>query len=504
MPCLAPLVRATQCLLAVACALGAATARGQSCVRGTLADEFVAADAGLVREWILQVPFDSGASRLESVVVGEGLAVAQSGDGGLHAIRTAAGAGTIAWSRAIPAAMGHAWQPTVGSRLVVLTSGMAIHALARDSGAEVWERHAGEATGAAAVQSGDWVHAPLAGGRVLRLPVDPFLQDGTPAAGPETPRSSFAVTRGARILIAGADTTLCESLRGDLAADDYRVEHVRSGAGGLRSATHETPDLVVIDLELPDALDTLTALFARASKSRFVPCVALRSPGKDDVVATLKQFVKDSNAEAAKGGGPPRSDIVFMEKPAPTVTAKEFAERVRAIAALARKTLPRHGRMHVASAAGRLLRIDLPGTRVAWSVTLPDRPDAAPLVAGDVVFISLGPSGIAAYATADGRELWRTGLAGTLVAATGRRVWLLDEVGRLTALDIATGSRLLSACVGGFTLPVVNTTTERLVLASPGGVVVSLAEPGARRRDVSDGDRDASAPAPAGPAATTP
>jgi hypothetical protein len=61
-------------------------ARGQSCLCGTAADELVAARLGLEREWVVQVPFDSAAWRLEHVVVGEALVVAQGGDGGVAAM----------------------------------------------------------------------------------------------------------------------------------------------------------------------------------------------------------------------------------------------------------------------------------------------------------------------------------------------------------------------------------------------------------------------------------
>ena len=53
---------------------------GQSCLCGTAADELVTARAGLHREWVVQVPFDSGAWRLMQVVAGDSLVVAQGGD----------------------------------------------------------------------------------------------------------------------------------------------------------------------------------------------------------------------------------------------------------------------------------------------------------------------------------------------------------------------------------------------------------------------------------------
>jgi hypothetical protein len=89
--------------------------------------------------------------------------------------------------------------------------------------------------------------------------------------------------------------------------------------------------------------------------------------------------------------------------------------------------------------------------------------------------VSLGEHGLVAYDAADGRLLWRTNIAGTPLAIVGKRIWILDRVGRLSAVDLATGVRRERLCLGCFTLPVINPNTPRLVLASPGGLLVSLA-----------------------------
>jgi outer membrane protein assembly factor BamB len=418
------------CTLAVGAA--AAVARGAGCPCGSLADEFRAADAGLVREWIVQVPFDSAAWRLGHVVVGDDLVLAQSGDGGVHAIRASgtagAAAGTVAWSRAMPAAAGHPWPPTAGSRLVLMTSETDVHALDRDTGAVEWERPTGSLTAAAAVQSGGWVYVPLETGRILRLPADPFvgpddrdpLQDEPPA-----PSESLDAVRidagghldGSPVPMGGGVVWGTES--GLVALEPTRSRWIR----------HRFPDT-----------------FARQARTTLL--------------------------------GPP-------------VVHRDGIVVVTADGVLARIVLntPRH-----------------PGLWAAWSRSLPDRPASGPIVAGDTVLVALGPSGIAAFAVADGSERWRTDLVGTVVAVAGGRVWVLDETGRLTALDLASGTGRGSWCVGCFTLPVVNAVSERIVLASPSGLVVSLAPPGppAARPPVTAADLPAAEPEPAVPGATPP
>ena len=77
---------------AVAPRVGDAAPEGcvSGCIAGTAADEFTADAAGLVREWIVQVPTATGADGIGHVVVGDGLVLVQSRDGQVHAIRSAA------------------------------------------------------------------------------------------------------------------------------------------------------------------------------------------------------------------------------------------------------------------------------------------------------------------------------------------------------------------------------------------------------------------------------
>jgi hypothetical protein len=110
-----------------------------------------------------------------------------------------------------------------------------------------------------------------------------------------------------------------------------------------------------------------------------------------------------------------------------------------------------------------------------WHHVIEEVPDGGPLVGGDTVVVSLGPDGVAAFAAATGDLLWKEPAMGRPVAITGDQVWCLEATGFLVARDLATGVRLGRLCLGCFTIPIVNTTSERLVLASPGGLVVSLA-----------------------------
>jgi hypothetical protein len=57
----------------------------------------------------------------------------------------------------------------------------------------------------------------------------------------------------------------------------------------------------------------------------------------------------------------------------------------------------------------------------------------------------------------------------------GDRVWIIDRTGRLAGIDLATGERRERLCLGGFSFPVVNAESDRLILASPDGLLAVLA-----------------------------
>jgi hypothetical protein len=111
--------------------------------------------------------------------------------------------------------------------------------------------------------------------------------------------------------------------------------------------------------------------------------------------------------------------------------------------------------------------------------------------------VSLGDLGIVAYSAETGAQLWQTCLTGQILAIGGGRVWLIDELGKLSAFDLADGSPRERLCLGPFTMPIINTVSDRLLLASPSGMLVSLAPRGSRGTPT---PAEATATVPAAPA----
>jgi len=410
-----------------------AAGRGQSCLCGSIADDLVAASVGLDREWVVQVPFDSAGWRLAHVVVGEGLVVAQGGDGTVAAIRTdtrpgGARRGSVAWSAHVGGS-GPIEAAGIGSRVVAVARGRSVTALDAGSGQIRWELPIDGMASAGAVPSGGWVYAPLDGDGVFRLPENRWTEEpaSADAAGdPEGPRP------GER-------------------TDPLRI----SSRGEV-----DFPPLAYGDgIVLCNARGLLVALL------------------RDDDFSRRLEF--DLGGPAS---GPPvvKDGGIFV------------ATRAGDVARIGRGPVG----LVAYTGVGRDSRgQDVPFT--GWHTVVEAVPEGGPLVGKDTVVVSLGPSGLAAFSATTGQLKWQVEQGATPLAITDDRVWCLDDAGFLTARDLASGGRRERFCLGCFSVPVVNTVSERLVLASPGGLVVSLAP----RRTTPAAPPVPPQPEPPGPAA---
>lgn len=407
-------------LLLLGCAGLQAAARAESVICGSVADEFSAEAAGLRREWIVQIPSGVGSWQVERVTVGGGLVVAQTGDGGVHAIQAVREdgglpSGTLLWSRQLGAGAGAAGAAGIGPQVVTVAHDLHISAIDRRTGTIAWEKRLGRLPGAAAVPSGDWVYAMVPNEGVLRLPVNPRR---SAAAAPPAGGTKNAAGKGKQ---AAAAPTLTESL-----------EPKTINAGG---PTAFAPVPLADGIAWITDAGTLVAL----------------EPTKQ---GWLRHELPLGDAPAGQPVARGRTLVVTTGPvgaawPA-TLVRIELADPLA-------KDKPR------------------PGLAIAWRIPLPDHPEGSPIIAGDTIVVCLGQGGIAAVSATTGSLLWRSDIVGRLVAAGGGRVWCVDETGRLSGLDLASGIRRARLCMAGLTLPVVNTASDAVVLAAPGGLVMSSA-----------------------------
>lgn len=403
---------------------GAVMAEGciTGCLAGTAGDEFTADAVGLAREWIIQLPGVAGGTQLSQVVVGDGLTVAQTTDGMAHAIASAPFAG----GAAEPAA------PRAGSLL--------------------WSVRAGDSAGPS-LRAGigrDGVALPHLGGVTMV----------ERATGQFRWQESFGdlPSAGAAVIGDWVYVTTDVSKIHRFAARPLR----QPAADGAAQAA---------DGKKGDAKAKKTAKKKRQRIENLEP-LALEQGGDGRV---------DFAATALAGGALWCTTDGLLVTLQPTEVNWQRLE-FDLVNPPAGPPVTRDRSIFAATTAGDLARIDLPKSLkqldLTWHTVLPGPAVTGPFLAGDTLVLSLGELGLAAYSAETGAELWRSCLKGTILAVGGSRIWLIDEVGRLSAVDLANGEPRESLCLGPFKLGIVNTVSDRLILASPHGTIVCLAPRG--------------------------
>ena len=400
---------------ALAFGLLSAGLAGGGCPCDTAVDEFAAAQSGLEREWLIQLPFDASMARVEHVVIGDGIVVAQTGDGNVHAVQAADGgesgprAGTLLWTHSIGHAGGPMPPAAIGPDLVTVARDKDLYALERATGQHRWHHRLGHLAGAGPAHAGGWVYLPVGAENMLRLPANPHRAAAAPTPAEKTDKKKPA--KGAARKKTSKDT-----------------------------AKPSTESLLPVEI----ATDGVVHDPAQPYRGGVLWCT------------TAGKLVSIEPGET----GWQRNEFLLDRTPAG-------------------KPLVHEDTIFAATADGNLVRIDPldrpgGGLRLTWRALLDAAPEPNLFLSGDKLVVSLGDEGLAVYSAATGELLGRTWFPGRIVSVCGGRIWLFDQVGRLSSIDLATGERRDRFCLGGFSFPVVNQSTDRLILASPNGVLVSL------------------------------
>lgn len=383
---------------------------------GTPADAFFAEEIGLRREWIVQTPFDSSRGRLEHVAVADGIVVAIATDGSLHGIPTAAAAGrpaagSVAWTRHLDTAAAGMHPPAIGNGVVVVANAFHAFGIDQATGRTLWQEPLPSPPTAAPVVSGDWIYLPIEGGRLVRLAIDPYREP--------------VIER----MVA------------------------RKEEAGRKKEKKDEP--VVRSKPLPFGEKLKPLLVATHGRVELTPL-----PFQGGVL----WCTTDGTLTALMPAKPDWQRLEFiLDRP------------------LAGRPLVRGKSLFVATNAGAaaadVIRIDLQpaGMVFAWRVPIAEAVAGDMSMAGDAVLVPLATGGLAALAADDGGLRWTHERPLQLLTVTPQRLWCLDDMGRLATIDPADGTRLRQYCLGSFRLPVVNSMSDRLVLAASGGAVTMLA-----------------------------
>jgi len=383
------------------------------CLCGTAADDLTADRAGLEREWLVQIPFDASRATLEHVVIDGDLVVAQAGDGNVVAVQ----AGEPKAGAPLPGTI--LWKHPLDAQ----SSPFQPAAI----GAEI-----------VAVSHGDGIHAfDRKTGQALWSSRFGLLADaGATVSGPWV----YAPFGDGKIM--------------RLPTNPHRLPEAGDGTAPEKDAA-------------PAKKQATKKGRARTPKPESLEPLSLEAGG---VVSQQPQPFNGGVLWCTEDG-----TLVLIDRSEDDWQRNEFyLDRPPA-----GRPLVHDGAIFAATAEGDLVRIDPldiagGGLRLTWRVFLEARPESTLFVAGDKLVVSLGDDGIAVFSTKTGEQLGRTWRHGRIVAVAAGRIWLVDRVGRLVSIDLETGEKRDQFCLGGFTFPVVNQATDRLILASPSGALVSL------------------------------
>jgi outer membrane protein assembly factor BamB len=384
------------------------------CLCGTAADDLTADRAGLEREWLVQIPFDASTATLAHVVIDRDLVVAQAGDGNVVAVQ----AGEPRAGTPVPGTI--LWKHPLDAR----TNPFQPAAI----GADI-----------VAVSHGDGIHAfDRKTGQALWSSRFGLLADAGAAVSGPWVYAPFGV--GKIMRLPTNPNRQPAAGEGAAPAPDAAPAKKQASKKKGRSAAPKPESLEPLSLEAGGAVSQQPQPF----HGGVLWCT-------DDGTLVAIEPVED---------GWSRNDFYLDTVPAG-------------------RPLVHDGAIFAATAEGDLVRIDTVdttggGLRLKWRVLLDARPEGTLFAAGEKLVVSLGDDGIAVFSTTTGEQLGRTWRHGRIVAVAAGRIWLVDRVGRLVSIDLETGEKRDQFCLGGFTFPVVNQATDRLILASPSGALVSL------------------------------
>lgn len=113
-----------------------------------------------------------------------------------------------------------------------------------------------------------------------------------------------------------------------------------------------------------------------------------------------------------------------------------------------------------------------------WKYSTGETLTQSPLAIGDTVYTISDDDNLYAISVMDGQLRWKTSGVKRLLTLSGERLYVVGEVGRLTILDTATGSRIAVIPLDEFDLQVTNPLTDRIYYGTKMGVLQCLREIG--------------------------
>ncbi len=390
--------------------------------RGQIIPQAQAQAHGLTRAWMAQFEAIGLRSKLKSLVLYEGMLVAQTDRGGLCAYDAETGRPIWDSAKQIGNPKHPSLDPDVGGNLVAVVNGSRLYLLNRWTGDVLWERLVDGAVGAGAALSERSVYVTLVNGMVIAYPIKYATESASngsarakPVEGQEPPAPPSR--EDLRLVQRPAPPLSCYS-------------NGRSLVQPLVTRQTEDEDLLVWPTELGylmvAKLDRLNVEF------------------------TLRYRLKTTREVVGRPAYLP---------PDPSVAGDS-------------------GIIYGVSHDGIVHAIQEKTGQYLWRFSTAEQVDESAAVVDDKVYVATMFGGMFCLDAQTGALQWRTPNVTKLLSASQDRLYAVDRLQNLLILDRKTGQRLDTMSIVAHPFRLQNLQTDRIYLASETGLIQCLHEVG--------------------------
>ena len=383
---------------------------------------------GLTRMWITQAQVSRGQSRLQALVLCDGRLYAQSNRASLEAID--AETGQKLWSKMVGQASEPSLSPGAFRDLVATINGCTLFVLNRYTGDILYQTVVNGAPGAGPALSAKRAYVPMVDGTILAYRLDP-VADAAKELGKIDLRA----------------TEMSEEERKEVAenAEKERRENIR-----LRQ-------------------DTVLPLSCGSTGRALVPPLVTTQNRQEEFVA----WVTD-RGYLYVGRIDRHLEDSFVAKYR-LHTNGNFSNPP-AFLPPNRKVTGDSGVIFAGSSDGYVYAVVENGGDLLWKFATSDPVIDSPVAIIDRVYATTELGGMFCLDTKTGKQLWWAPEVLHFVAAGKQRVYAADKLGRLRILDARNGALLDSLPTTSVPIKISNGQTDRIYLASEGGMIQCLRE----------------------------
>ncbi|MGO9108117.1 MAG: PQQ-binding-like beta-propeller repeat protein [Thermoguttaceae bacterium] len=415
-------------LVAVFGALLSSTGQLAAALNDEIITEAIAQRYGLTRMWVTQAQVNRGQGRLQALVFCDGVLYAQSNRATLEAID--AETGQKLWSKMVGQAIHPSLPPAASRDLVATINGSTLYVLNRYSGDILYQTAVDGAPGGGPGLSSKRAYVPMVSGMMLAYRLEP-VADAAKELGKIDPHA--------------ADMSEDERKEAAKKAEEERRENIR-----IRQ-------------------DYVPPL-ACSSTGRVLVAPLVTTQSRDDELVT---WVTD-RGYLYVGRIDRRSDDAFI--PTYRLCTNGAFNSPPAYLPPDRKVLGDSGVIYGGSSDGHVYAVAERSGELQWKFATSDPVIDSPVVIEDRVYAATELGGMFCLNAKTGKQIWWAPDVLHFVAAGKQRVYAADKLGRLRILDARNGATLDSLPTSAMPITISNGQTDRIYLATEGGVIQCLRE----------------------------